>query len=34
LIEFPLHQQKSLCHLLSAVLILFTLCAHTLVKLN
>jgi len=32
LIEFPLRQQKSLCHLLSAVLILLTLCAHTLVN--
>jgi len=34
LIEFPLRQQKSLCHLLSTVFILLTLCAHTLVKLN
>jgi hypothetical protein len=31
LIEFPLRQQKSLCHLLSAVLIFVdTLCTHLL----
>jgi hypothetical protein len=29
LIEFPLRQQKSLCRLISALLFLLTLCAHT-----